>query len=64
MLWLFIMSNVQDDPIVFVARASINTGVIAGVIALLTGNTVLYSVTFAAFVVGIVAGSILLLRGK
>jgi hypothetical protein len=58
------MSNVQTNSIVFVARASINIGVVAGVLALLTGNTVLYSLSFTAIIVGFVAGSVYLLQKK
>jgi hypothetical protein len=56
--------NVQNNPIVFLARASINTAVIVGMMALVTGSTLLYSVSFTGMVVGFVAGSIYLLQKK
>jgi hypothetical protein len=60
------MSNVPNvnNPFMFVARASINTAVLAGVLSLLTGSTVMYSVAFTGIIVGFVAGSIYLFQKK
>jgi Na+/H+ antiporter NhaC len=58
------MSNVNNDSICFVAHVGINTAVIAGVFALLTGSTVLCSVSFTGIIVGLVTGSIYILQKK
>jgi hypothetical protein len=58
------MSNVNNDSICFVAHVAINTAVIAGVFALLTGSTVLCSVSFTGIIVGLVTGSIYILQKK
>jgi len=56
--------NVNNDSIRFVARASMNTGVIAAVLYLLTGSNVICSIAFTGMIVGFVAGSIYLLKKK
>jgi hypothetical protein len=61
---MFNVPNVQDDQTMVLVRASINTGVVTGVLALLTGSTVLYSIAFAGIIVGFIAGSICILQEK
>lgn len=61
---MFNVPNVQDDPFMVLARASINTGVVTGVLALLTGSVVLYPLAFAGIIVGFIAGSICILQEK
>jgi hypothetical protein len=53
------MSNVD---LRFVTQSACNIGVIVGVIALITGSTVLYSMSFTGIIVGFVGGSIYLLQ--
>jgi hypothetical protein len=53
------MSNVD---LRFVTQSACNIGVIVGIIALITGSTVLYSMSFTGMIVGFVAGSIYLLQ--
>jgi len=61
---MFNVSNVKDDSICFVAHVAINTAVIAGVFALITGSSVLCSVSITGMIVGFVSGSIYLVQKK
>jgi hypothetical protein len=61
---MFNVPNVKNESFSFVADVAINTTVIVGIIALLTGSTLLYSVSFTGLIVSLVTGSIYLLQKK
>ena len=49
------MSSSRDDPLYHLTYVSINTAIVAGVIAVLSNSIIMYSMAFTSVIVGFVA---------